>query len=216
LRSSSADICSVFLSRILSYLPANSGLFGINPDPPDSRYLSVVPIYLGLIEACTSLLLTMIKRKITGTRGNGLEGKSLRERRRHFRRIRAEKSRLRSMEHVKEYSHAEATKRINKGRQHRHHRNQSAQGVQEVEGERPHEKSRHQNGSDQCQQHSIFQCHDGSMNITPVIRNSAYTVGLRSALRSDGNEGETQSPQKISGLPDGVERRRSFSRGFGR
>jgi hypothetical protein len=48
------------------------------------------------------------------------------------------KSRLRSMEHVKEHGHAEATKCINERRENRHGRNSTAQRIEDVEDERPH------------------------------------------------------------------------------
>jgi hypothetical protein len=60
------------------------------------------------------------------------------------------KSRLHSTEHVKEHSHAEASKRIDKRREQRCCRNQTPQDIENVEDERPHQKSRYQNRSDQC------------------------------------------------------------------
>lgn len=48
------------------------------------------------------------------------------------------KSRLRSMEHVKEHSHAEPNQRIDERREQRYRRNQTPQEIEEVEDERPH------------------------------------------------------------------------------
>ena len=48
------------------------------------------------------------------------------------------KSRLRSMEHVKEHSHAEASKRMDERREQHYRRNQAPQGTEDVENERPH------------------------------------------------------------------------------
>jgi len=61
------------------------------------------------------------------------------------------KSRLRSMEHVKKHSHAEASKRIDKRREQHYRRNRAPQGIEDVENERPHQKNRYQKRSDQCQ-----------------------------------------------------------------
>jgi hypothetical protein len=69
------------------------------------------------------------------------------------------KSRLRSMEHVKEHHHAEATKRIDERREQRYRRNQTPQEIEEVEDEIPRQQSRHQYRPDQCQQRRIFEGH---------------------------------------------------------
>jgi len=82
------------------------------------------------------------------------------------------KSRLRSVEQVKEHRHAQGAKRIDERREQRQRRNQAPQHIEEGEDERPHQKSCHQNRSDQRQQRSIFECHGRSMNIASVIRNS--------------------------------------------
>ena len=49
--------------------------------------------------------------------------------------------------------------------------NHAPQDIEDIENERPHQESRHQNRSDQCQQRSIFECHGRSMNVAHVIRN---------------------------------------------
>jgi hypothetical protein len=67
---------------------------------------------------------------------------------------------LRSMEHVKEHGHCEATERINERREKHRRRNQTAQDIKEGEDERPQQESRLQNSSDQCQQCRILECHD--------------------------------------------------------
>jgi hypothetical protein len=59
------------------------------------------------------------------------------------------KSRLRSVEHVKERHHAEATKGIDERLEHHYRRNQAPQQIEQVENEIPHQKSRRQNRSDQ-------------------------------------------------------------------
>jgi hypothetical protein len=77
------------------------------------------------------------------------------------------------MEHEKEHHHAEAAKSIDEGLEQRYRRNQTPQQIEQVEDEIPHQKSRHQNRSDQCQQRRVFECHGRSMNVASVIRNSA-------------------------------------------
>jgi hypothetical protein len=72
------------------------------------------------------------------------------------------------MEHEKEHHHAEATKRVDERREERDRRNQATQQIAQVEDESPHQKSRHQNRSDQCQQRRIFECHGRSMNVAGV------------------------------------------------
>src|ERR1035437_1060385 len=78
------------------------------------------------------------------------------------------KSRLRSMEHEKEPHHAEATKCINERLEHHYRRDQTPQDIEEGEDEIPHQKSRHQNCADQCQQRSVFECHGRSMDVGGV------------------------------------------------
>src|ERR1700687_1432924 len=56
----------------------------------------------------------------------------------HGKNERSPKSRLRAVEHVKEHSHGEATKRIDERREQHHRRNQTAQDIEEGEDERPH------------------------------------------------------------------------------
>ena len=86
------------------------------------------------------------------------------------------KSRLRSVEHVKEHHHAEAAKSIDEGLEQRDRRNQAPQEIEEVEDEIPHQKSRHQNRADQSQQRRIFKCHGRSMDARSVGRNSGRTL----------------------------------------
>jgi hypothetical protein len=81
------------------------------------------------------------------------------------------------MEHEKEHHHAEATKRVDERREERDRRNQATQQMEQVEDEIPHQKSRHQNRSDQCQQRRVFKCHARSMNVASVSRNSGFCVG---------------------------------------
>ena len=76
------------------------------------------------------------------------------------------------MEHEKEHHHAEATKRVDERREERDRRNQATQQIEQVEDEIPHQKSRHQNRSDQCQQRRIFECHGRSMDAGSARRNS--------------------------------------------
>jgi hypothetical protein len=84
---------------------------------------------------------------------------------------------LRSVEDVKEHSRAEAAKRIDERREQRHRWNQVPQDIEQGGDERPHQKSRHQNRSDQCQQRRIFECHGRSMNIASVIRKLCFFGG---------------------------------------
>ena len=88
-----------------------------------------------------------------------------------------QQSRLRSMEHEKEHHHHEATKRIDERGEQRDRRNQATQQIQQVDDEIPHQKSRHQNRSYQCQQRCIFECHGRSMNVASDSRNSGSCVG---------------------------------------
>ena len=76
------------------------------------------------------------------------------------------------MEYVKEYSHTEATKRINERREQRYRRNQVPQYIEKGEDERPQQKSRHQNRPNHCQQRRIFDGHGRSMTAVSVRRNS--------------------------------------------
>ena len=66
------------------------------------------------------------------------------------------KSRLRSMEHIKEHSHAEASKRTDERRKQDCRRNQATQDIEDVKNERPQGKSRYQNRSYQGKQCRIF------------------------------------------------------------
>src|ERR1019366_6110176 len=99
------------------------------------------------------------------------------------------KSRLRSMEHEKERHHAEATKRVDERREERDRRNQATQQIEQVEDEIPHQKSRHQNRSDQCQQRRVFECHGRSMNVASDSRNSGSCVGAARHLKGDKRTG---------------------------
>ena len=94
-----------------------------------------------------------------------------------------QQSRLRSMEHEDEHHHAEATKPIDERREERDRRNQATQQIEQVEDEIPHQKSRHQNRSDQCQQRRIFECHGRSMNVVSDSRNSgSFRLGFDKEL----------------------------------
>jgi hypothetical protein len=88
------------------------------------------------------------------------------------------------MEDEKEHHHAEATERVDERREERDRRNQATQQIEQVEDEIPHQKSRHQNRSDQCQQRSIFECHGRSMNVAGDSRNSGLLarIGKRGFL----------------------------------
>jgi hypothetical protein len=87
------------------------------------------------------------------------------------------------MEHEKEHHHAEATKHVDERREERDRRNQATQQIEQVEDEIPHQKSRHQNRSDQCQQRRIFECHGRSMNVASDSRNSGFCVGLLTSMK---------------------------------
>jgi len=47
-------------------------------------------------------------------------------------------SRLHSVKHVKEHSHAEASKRVDERREQHYRRNQAPQDIEDVQDERPH------------------------------------------------------------------------------
>ena len=94
------------------------------------------------------------------------------------------------MEHEKEHHHAEATKRVDERREERDRRNQATQQIEQVEDEIPHQKSRHQNCSDQCQQRRIFECHGRSMNVASDSRKSGCRLGaVRESEKATGNQG---------------------------
>jgi len=76
--------------------------------------------------------------------------------------------RLRSMEHVKEDRHAEATKRLNERREQHDRGNQIPQDIEKVEDEPPEQKSCYQSRPDQGQQRRIFKCHGRSMSVAGV------------------------------------------------
>jgi hypothetical protein len=78
------------------------------------------------------------------------------------------------MEHVKEHGHTEASERIDERRQQHYCKNQTSHGIQDVEDEVPHQESRYQNRSDQCQQCGVFERHGRSMNGAGVIRKRTF------------------------------------------
>jgi hypothetical protein len=86
------------------------------------------------------------------------------------------------MEHVKEHHHADATKRIDEGREQRDRRNQTTQHIEEIEDERPQQESRHQNRPYQCQQGCILECHGRRMNGVSVGRNYGSGLGAERAM----------------------------------
>jgi|HubBroStandDraft_4_1064222.scaffolds.fasta_scaffold405127_1 hypothetical protein len=90
---------------------------------------------------------------------------------------------LRPVEHEKEDSHAEATERIDERREQHCRRNQIPQDIKEIEDERPHQESRHQDGSDESQQCSIFECHDRSMTLALSGRNSSSDIWAIASLK---------------------------------
>ena len=93
------------------------------------------------------------------------------------------------MERVKEHSQAEATKRIDQRREQRDRRNQTTQQIEQVEDEIPHQKNRHQNRSDQCQQRRIFECHGRSMNVARGGCNSGSCRVAARHLKGDKRTG---------------------------
>jgi hypothetical protein len=89
----------------------------------------------------------------------------------HARRA-AQKLRLRSVEHEKEYRQRKTGKCIDEGGEQRHSGRQSSQNIEKVEDERPHRKGRYQHGPNQCQQCRILECHVRIMNAGVVVRKS--------------------------------------------
>ena len=112
------------------------------------------------------------------------------------------KSRLRSVEHVKEHHHAEATKRVDERREERDRRNQATQQIEQVEDGIPHQKSRHQNRPDQCQQCRVFECHGRSMNVASDSRNSGSShLGFDNELVARFPYGAVRG-QSLKSVPD--------------